>query len=62
MLRRDGIYILEGVFVDMGEILMNPYLTVSKGLRLIGLSNHPFTAYKSSKELMLRYRRIPFEE
>jgi len=34
MLRRGGMYILEGVFVDMGEILMNPHLIVSKGLRL----------------------------
>lgn len=63
MIRRGGMYILEGVFVDMGEILMNPHLIVSKGLRLIGLSNHPFTAYRPSMELMLRYRDlVPFED
>ena len=63
MIRRGGMYILEGVFVDMGDVLMNPHLIVSKGLRLIGLSNHPFTAYKPSMELMLRYGdRVPFED
>ena len=47
----------------MGEISFNPHLIVSKGLRLIGLSNHPFTAYKPSMELMLRYQdRVPFQE
>ena len=63
MIRRGGMYVLEGVFVDMGEIPLNPHLIVSKGLRLIGLSNHPFTAYKPSMEMMLRYQdRIPFDE
>ena len=63
MICRGGMYILEGVFVDMGDVLMNPHLIVSKELRLIGLSNHPFTAYKPSMELMLRYRDlVPFED
>jgi threonine dehydrogenase-like Zn-dependent dehydrogenase len=56
MIRRGGMYLLEGVFVDMGEIALNPHLIVSKGLRLIGLSNHPFTGYRPSMELMLRYQ------
>jgi len=55
LLRRGGMYILEGVFVDMGDIALNPHLIVSKGLRLIGLSNHPFTGYRPSMELLLRY-------
>jgi len=55
-IRRGGTYLLEGVFVDMGEVRFNPHLIVSKGLRLIGLSNHPFTAYKASMEMMMRYR------
>ena len=50
------MYILEGVFVDMGDILLNPHLIVSKALRLVGLSNHPFTAYRPTMELMLRYQ------
>ena len=53
--RRGGMYILEGMFVDMGEIPVNPHLLVSKSLRLIGLSNHPFTGYGPSMDLMLRY-------
>lgn len=56
MIRRGGMYLLEGMFVDMGEILMNPHLIVSKSLRLIGLSNHPFTGYRVSMELLLRYK------
>lgn len=55
MIRRGGMYILEGVFVDMGDIQLNPHLIVSKSLRLIGLSNHPFTGYKASMEMLLRY-------
>jgi L-iditol 2-dehydrogenase len=55
LIRRGGMYILEGVFVDMGDITFNPHLIVSKSLRLIGLSNHPFTGYRPSMELMMRY-------
>jgi L-iditol 2-dehydrogenase len=56
MIRRGGMYLLEGVFVDMGNIPLNPHLIVSKALRLIGISNHPFTSYRSSMEMMLRYQ------
>lgn len=56
MIRRGGMYLLEGVFVDMGEIALNPHLIVSKGLRLVGLSNHPFTGYRMSMDLLLRYQ------
>jgi L-iditol 2-dehydrogenase len=56
LIRRGGMYILEGVFVDMGSIAINPHLIVSKSLRLIGLGNHPFTGYRPSMELMLRFR------
>ena len=56
MIRRGGMYILEGMFVDVGEIPVNPHLLVSKSLRLIGLSNHPFTGYGPSMDLMLRYQ------
>lgn len=55
-IRRGGMYLLEGVFVDMGDILLNPHLIVSKSLRLVGLSNHPFTGYRASMELLLRYQ------
>ena len=56
------MYLLEGVFVDMGDIMFNPHLIVSKWLRLIGLSNHPFTAYRTSMEMMLRYQdRMPLD-
>jgi len=63
MIRRGGMYILEGVFVDMGDIQLNPHLIVSKSLRLIGLSNHPFTGYKASMEMLLRYMdKMPLDQ
>ena len=62
-LRRGGMYLLEGVFVDLGEIPFNPHHIVSKSLRLIGLSNHPFTSYGTSMELLLRIQdQFPLDE
>lgn len=62
-LRRGGMYLLEGLFVDKGSIPFNFHHVVSKSIRIIGLSNHPFTAYEKSMELLLRNReRFPFAE
>lgn len=62
MIRRGGMYLLEGMFVDVGEIPVNPHLLVSKSLRLVGLSNHPFTGYGPSMDLMLRYQdQLPLD-
>ena len=62
-LRRGGMYLLEGVFVDRGEIPFNPHHIVSKSLRIIGLSNHPFTGYGTSMDLLLRAQdRFPLHE
>ena len=55
-IRRGGLYLMEGVFTDMGEIQFNPHLIVGKSLRIIGLSNHPITSYQASMDLMLRNR------
>jgi L-iditol 2-dehydrogenase len=63
MIRRGGMYILEGMFVDVGEIPINPHVLVSKSLRVIGLSNHPFTGYRPSMDLMLRYQdQMPLDK
>jgi L-iditol 2-dehydrogenase len=63
MIRRGGMYLLEGVFVDMGNIEFNPHLIVSKSLRLVGLSNHPFTGYGASMDLLLRYQHeLPLDQ
>ena len=62
-LRRGGMYLLEGIFVDRGEIPFNPHHIVSKSLRIIGLSNHPFTGYGASMELLLRAQdQFPLHE
>jgi len=56
MIRRGGMYLMEGIFVDTGDMRLNPHLIVSKALRIIGVSNHPVTGYRPSMELMLRYQ------
>jgi len=56
VIRRGGMYLMEGVFVNVGEIPLNPHLIVSKALRIIGISNHPVTGYRPSMEMMLRYQ------
>lgn len=62
-LRRGGMYLLEGLFVDKGSIPFNFHHVVSKSIRIIGLSNHPFTGYEKSMELLMRNRdRFPFSE
>jgi threonine dehydrogenase-like Zn-dependent dehydrogenase len=63
MVRRGGMYLLQGLFVDMGEVPLNPHLLVSKSIRMIGLSNHPITGYGPSMELMLRYQdKMPLDK
>ncbi len=54
--------VFEGIFVSLDEIFINPHLIVSKALRLVGLSNHPFTACQPSLDSMLRYQdRMPVD-
>jgi threonine dehydrogenase-like Zn-dependent dehydrogenase len=63
IVRRGGMYLLQGLFVDMGEVPLNPHLLVSKCIRMIGLSNHPITGYGPSMELMLRYQdKMPLDK
>ena len=62
-IRRGGLYLMEGIFTDMGEINFNPHLIVSKSLRIIGLSNHPITTYQASMDMMLRNReKLPLSK
>ena len=64
LLRKGGTYIEAGNFVDTGtaEINVNRLLC-AKNVRLVGVTNHPFTHYGQMLKLMDRYAdTIPFEK
>ena len=63
MLRKGGVYIEAGNFVETGEVSLSPHRHFcAKNVRLIGMTNHPFTGYTPSMALMRRYASVfPFE-
>ena len=64
MLRKGGIYVEAGNFVETGEVSLSPHRHFcSKNVRLIGMTNHPFTGYTSSMEMMHKYSHLfPFDK
>jgi L-iditol 2-dehydrogenase len=55
MLRKAGTYIECGAFVEMGTVPISPHRHLcSKSVRLIGMTNHPYTGY----DAMLRQLEI----
>lgn len=54
MLRKSGMYIEEGHFVDCGDVPINIHEICSKNLRIIGMYNHSHNCYKDCMEMMLR--------
>ena len=53
MTRKGGIYLEPGNFAETGEVSLSPHRHFcSKNIRLIGMTNHPFTGYTPSMELM----------
>ncbi len=55
MLRKGGIYIEAGNFVDAGDVTISPHRHLcAKNVRLIGMTNHPFTGYTPSLRMMQR--------
>lgn len=54
MLRRAGMYLEPGNFVDCGAIPLNIHEICSKNLRIIGMCNHSHTGYQDSMEMMVR--------
>lgn len=64
MLRKGGIYIEAGNFVEMGEVSLSPHRHFcSKNVRLIGMTNHPFTGYTPSLKMMQKQAHLfPFEK
>ena len=64
MLRKGGIYIEAGNFVETGEVALSPHRHLcAKNIRLIGMTNHPFTGYTPSMKMMQKTADLfPFEE
>jgi len=64
MLRKGGIYVEAGNFVETGEVSLSPHRHFcAKNVRLIGMTNHPFIGYTPSMELLHRYADLfPFEK
>ena len=54
MLRRAGMYLEPGNFVDCGEIPINIHEICTKNLRIIGMCNHTHVGYKDHMEMMKR--------
>jgi L-iditol 2-dehydrogenase len=64
MLRKGGAYIELGNFVDTGEISLNVHRHIcAKNVRLMGVTNHPFTKYGTALKLLSKYGDLfPFEQ
>ncbi|HBP38234.1 MAG TPA: hypothetical protein DD640_05750 [Clostridiales bacterium] len=63
MLRKAGMYLEPGNFVDCGETGLNIHEICSKNLRIIGMSNHSHNGYRPCMEMMLREKnRFPWQK
>lgn len=54
MLRKAGMYLEPGNFVDCGSIPIDIHEICSKNLRIVGMSNHTHVGYKAHMEMMER--------
>jgi L-iditol 2-dehydrogenase len=54
MLRKAGMYLEPGNFVDCGSVPVNIHEICAKNLRIIGMSNHTHNAYRQAMEMMVR--------
>jgi L-iditol 2-dehydrogenase len=63
MVRRGGMYIVAGVFADVGTVTINPHHLAARQVRLIGMCNHPSTGYVASMTLLEKFQdRFPLRE
>jgi threonine dehydrogenase-like Zn-dependent dehydrogenase len=56
MVRRGGMYIVAGVFADVGSIMLNPHHIAARQVRMIGMCNHPSTGYVASLKLLEKFQ------
>lgn len=63
MVRRGGMYIVAGVFADVGTVTLNPHHIAARQVRMIGMCNHPSTGYVASLKLLEKFQHIfPLKE
>jgi threonine dehydrogenase-like Zn-dependent dehydrogenase len=58
MVRRGGMYIVAGVFADVGNITLNPHHIAARQVRMIGMCNHPSTGYVASLKLLEKFQDV----
>jgi threonine dehydrogenase-like Zn-dependent dehydrogenase len=56
MVRKTGMYLEPGHFVDVGGVEINMNLVCAKNIRIVGMNNHAVTGYRPTMEMMLRYK------
>ena len=54
--RRGGMYIVAGVFAEVGTITIDPHHIAARQLRMIGMCNHPPTGYPASLTLLDKWQ------
>ncbi len=63
MLKKTGMYLETGNFVDCGSVPINIHQICAKNLRIVGMYNHSHTGYAASMEMMLRHKNnFPWEK
>jgi threonine dehydrogenase-like Zn-dependent dehydrogenase len=58
MVRRGGMYVVAGVFAEVGPVTINPHHLAARQVRLIGMCNHPPRAYPASLTLLDRFQDL----
>lgn len=58
MVRRGGMYIVAGVFADVGPITLNPHHIAALQVRIVGMCNHPSRGYPASMKLLEKFKDI----
>jgi len=56
MVRRGGMYIVAGVFAEVGTVTINPHHLAARQVRVIGMCNHPPTGYVGSLKLLEKFQ------
>lgn len=58
IVRRGGMYIVAGVFADVGPVVLNPHHIAARQVRIVGMCNHPSRGYPASMKLLEKFKDI----
>ncbi|MGI6175400.1 MAG: zinc-binding dehydrogenase [Christensenellales bacterium] len=63
MIRKCGVYLEIGHFVEVGGVEVNMHKICAKNIRVIGMNNHAATGYRPTMEMMLRHEKdFPWDQ